>query len=76
MQKSFGRSLVAFIGGIIGIIYILNPGAGVIELIPDAFPVIGNLDEAAAIVLVLTAMRYFGFDLTKFFTGDKIDKKK
>jgi len=37
---------------IIGLIYLLNPGSGVIELIPDNIPIIGNLDEAAAAFLV------------------------
>lgn len=37
---------------IIGVIYLLNPTAGVIELIPDNLPLVGNLDEAAAALLV------------------------
>ncbi|WP_127716863.1 DUF1232 domain-containing protein [Halobacteriovorax sp. HLS] len=53
--------------GIIGLIYILNPTAGVIELIPDNIPLIGNLDEALAVVLVLGALRHFGIDITKIF---------
>jgi len=37
---------------IIGIIYLLNPTAGLLELIPDNLPVVGNLDEGAAALLV------------------------
>jgi len=38
--------------GIIGVGYILNPGLGVFELIPDSLPIIGNLDEGAAVVAI------------------------
>ena len=37
---------------LIGLIYLLNPTAGIIEIIPDNFPLIGNLDEGVAAVLV------------------------
>jgi uncharacterized membrane protein YkvA (DUF1232 family) len=33
-------------------IYILNPGMGVFELIPDNIPFVGNLDEAAMSILM------------------------
>ncbi|MCD6576897.1 MAG: DUF1232 domain-containing protein [Anaerolineaceae bacterium] len=32
----------------LSLIYLLNPTAGVIELIPDNLPLIGNIDEGAA----------------------------
>ncbi len=35
-----------------GIIYLLNPGMGIFELIPDNLPIIGNLDEGAATMLI------------------------
>ncbi len=62
--------------GILGLIYILNPTAGIIEIIPDAIPIIGNLDEAAAVTLILTSLRYFGVDLTSFFKRKKNEVKK
>jgi uncharacterized membrane protein YkvA (DUF1232 family) len=43
----------AVLGIALGILYLLNPTAGVLELIPDNIPLIGNLDEAAATTLVL-----------------------
>jgi uncharacterized membrane protein YkvA (DUF1232 family) len=69
-KKSPFKSLIALIGGVIGLIYLLNPTAGVIEIIPDNIPFIGNLDEAAAVVLILGSLRYFGIDLTKFMRRD------
>lgn len=58
---------------VIGLIYLINPTAGVIEIIPDVIPVVGNLDEAAAVLLVLNSLRYFGFDFTRFFMPIKKD---
>ncbi len=37
---------------LVGLIYLLNPTSGLIELIPDNFPLVGNLDEAAAGLLL------------------------
>ncbi len=51
-------SILSLILGIVGAIYLLNPSAGVFELIPDNLPIVGNLDEAAATLLVVNAVRY------------------
>ena len=53
--------------GIISLLYLLNIGAGFIELIPDFIPVIGNLDEAAAAVLLINYLRYLGYDVLSYF---------
>lgn len=45
------------VGAVIGAIYLLNPLAGIIELIPDNLPVLGNLDEAGAAVLVMAGVQ-------------------
>lgn len=60
-----------FLLGILSFIYLLNPTAGIFELIPDNIPIIGNLDEAAAMTLLLMALRYFGFDPADIFKPDK-----
>ena len=52
MKKNPLKTLGVATLGIIGIIYLLNPTAGILELIPDAIPITGNLDEAAAVALV------------------------
>ncbi len=58
------KSLGVAIAGVVSIIYVLNPTAGVLELIPDNIPVLGNLDEAAAIVIILSCLSYIGVELT------------
>lgn len=53
------NTIFTMLAGVIGAAYLLNIGAGVIELIPDNIPVVGNLDEAAATALVINALLYF-----------------
>lgn len=61
------NSVIVGAVGIISAIYLFNPTAGLIELIPDNIPVIGNLDEAAAAAMVISALAYFGVDLGRLF---------
>jgi hypothetical protein len=39
------RGFIVFCFGLISTMYLLNIGAGFIELIPDNIPLVGNLDE-------------------------------
>lgn len=41
--------------GVLIIAYLTNPTAGVIELLPDNMPFVGNLDEATAAFLLVWA---------------------
>lgn len=64
--------------GLLSLVYLINPGAGVFELIPDNLPIVGNLDEAAACAIILAAFRYYGVDLTAFLgrgVGNRSGKK-
>lgn len=70
-MKEKMKTFTALLGGILGLIYILNPTAGIIELIPDNLPFIGNLDEAAAVLLILGCLRRFNIDPTKYFNSKK-----
>ncbi len=60
------KSVVAVIG-ILAFVYLINPGFGIFEFIPDNIPLIGNLDEATATFLLLSALAYFGVDLWDVF---------
>jgi hypothetical protein len=53
----FGARALALLGAILGVMYLLNPGAGVFELLPDNLPFVGNLDEVGATMLVANAIR-------------------
>jgi uncharacterized membrane protein YkvA (DUF1232 family) len=47
------KDLLYLAGLAASLFYIANPGAGVVELIPDNLPFVGNLDEAAAVGLAI-----------------------
>lgn len=69
------KKIVVFIIGLLSVIYILNPTAGIFEIIPDNLPMVGNLDEAAAVALLLICLKYFGIDLPNIFRRDQDDDK-
>lgn len=64
------KNALVFLTGIIAAVYLLNPGAGIFEVLPDNLPFIGNLDEAAAAGLLIMCLKYFGIDLTRFLRRD------
>ena len=70
------KNLFVILLGIISLLYILNPTAGIFELIPDNLPFVGNLDEAGAAALLIMCLRYFGLDLTKIFQKPSKNNKK
>lgn len=55
---------IVYLLAIIGAVYLLNPSFGVFELLPDNLPIVGNLDEGGAALLV-----WYG--LVEFFEGRK-----
>ncbi|MEM9778149.1 MAG: hypothetical protein AAF902_26470 [Chloroflexota bacterium] len=54
--------IMVYLLSIVGLVYMLNPTAGIIELIPDVTPFVGNLDEGGAFLLL-----WYG--LLEFFEG-------
>jgi uncharacterized membrane protein YkvA (DUF1232 family) len=69
------KKFVIFCIGLLAALYILNPTAGVFEIIPDNLPLVGNLDEAAAVALLLMCLKYFGVDLPNIFRRNKDNDK-
>ena len=74
MKRTPLRTMWMIFCGLMSVIYLLNPGMGVFEIIPDSIPLIGNLDEAGAVILLMSVFRYFGIDLTKKFKSKKLNK--
>jgi uncharacterized membrane protein YkvA (DUF1232 family) len=60
------KHLIVISFGLVSAVYLFNPGAGIIDIIPDNIPVVGNLDEAAATLLLINCLAYFGLDLNHF----------
>lgn len=67
------RFLAAWTVAVVCAFYLLNPAGGRHELIPDAWRYWGNLDELLASVLLLSALRFFGVDVCRFFSGKERD---
>jgi len=66
------RSFVVWLVCITLAVYLMNPGAGVRELVPDSMPFVGNLDEAVAALILISGLRYCGLDIARFFSkGEK-----
>lgn len=72
MIKSFFVAVL----GLIAFAYLLNPSLGLFEIIPDVVPFVGNLDEGAAMTLLLMCLRYFGLDVTRIFWRKKTVNKE
>ena len=60
-NKTFYLMMAAVCG-----LYLIYPSLGVFELIPDAIPVVGSLDEAAATTGLLYSLNGLGW-LPSFF---------
>jgi hypothetical protein len=61
------RSLFVSLAGLLALLYLLNPSLGLFEFLPDNIPLLGNLDEASATMVLLGALRHHGLDLTRMF---------
>lgn len=51
--------------GVVAFVYLVNPTLGVFELMPDNLPLVGNIDEGGASLVLLAVARYYGIDLTR-----------
>ena len=47
--------------GVLCLIYLINPTAGVLELIPDNLPIVGNLDEVGAVMGMMMVLNNLGW---------------
>jgi uncharacterized membrane protein YkvA (DUF1232 family) len=67
------KKLFVGLAGVLVVLYLLNPTLGVFEFIPDNLPFVGNLDEAAASMVLIAAMRYFGWDVSDLFKSRTVN---
>lgn len=58
--------MVAIVGTLAAI-YLVNPTFGVFEFLPDNIPLLGNLDESTATLLLISALAFFGVKIPLFF---------
>lgn len=68
-EKTPLKSAIVGAVGVFGALYLLNPFGISLDTAFDNFPLIGNLDETTATLLLIASLRYFGIDLIEMFTG-------
>ncbi len=60
--------VAAWVCVVLSVLYLLNPDMGLVEFLPDNFPIVGNLDEVGATLLLLGCLDYLGIQLPGFVT--------
>lgn len=68
-MKKFGISILAFTS----FIYLLNPTAGIFELIPDNIPFVGNIDEGFAAFILYSCIEYLSGKKIGLFSKSSIN---
>mgnify|MGYP001567330172 CR=1 FL=1 len=53
------KNILVIILALLSVIYLLNPTAGIFEIIPDNIPFIGNIDEGFASFILYSSIEYF-----------------
>ena len=74
MRRLFKDMMVLFLGGF-ALIYLMYPSFGFFELIPDAIPFIGSIDEAGATILLMNVLNYYNIDVTNLFDNPRRKKR-
>lgn len=65
-MRSLKDLTVVALGGAAAL-YLVYPSLAIFELLPDALPIVGSIDEASATLILASAFRYFGVDLAHLF---------
>ena len=57
------KKVIAVLVACVSALYLINPTLGLFELLPDALPLIGNLDEAFFTLALVSALCALGLEL-------------
>lgn len=66
-QPTSAQKTFVVIVGALALLYLINPTLGVFEFLPDNIPFLGNVDEATATLLLISALAFFGIKIPLFF---------
>ena len=61
------KDISAILVGAMAVLYLINPTAGFLEFLPDNLPIIGNIDEAAAVLIIISVLQHFGIQVPTIF---------
>jgi uncharacterized membrane protein YkvA (DUF1232 family) len=77
LSKHGWPSWLVYVLAILGVLYLLNPTFGVLEFIPDNLPIIGNMDEGVATMLILAGIVELieGKKFRKTVNKEKVEKQ-
>ena len=75
MGRIFKEMIILGLAAVAGL-YLLNPTAGFLEFLPDNLPLLGNLDEATAVMILASTARYYGLDLTRLYRRSQNETRK
>jgi len=59
MKKKQTKKIIWAVIGLAGLVYLLNFSMGIFELLPDALPIVGHIDEFIATLAFLASFKYF-----------------
>ena len=65
-QPDWRHKLIAVVGLILSGLFLLNLGAGLVE-VPDVIPIIGNIDEVFASGVFFACLSQLGINLLPFY---------
>ena len=74
-MRLFKEMFIIFLAGFAAI-YLINPTAGFLELLPDNIPGFGNIDEGLATLILINTLNYYGIDLTNFYSRGNRSKRR
>ncbi len=74
MSRLLKEMVIVFLG-FFAVVYLMFPTLGVFELIPDAIPLVGSVDEAGATLILANVLSYYGIDLTRLFARREEDEE-
>ncbi len=57
------KKVAAVLVACVSVLYLINPTLGLFELLPDALPVVGNLDEAFFTLALVSALGALGLEI-------------
>jgi uncharacterized membrane protein YkvA (DUF1232 family) len=52
------KKLTAIVLALLSAVYLINPTAGVFELLPDVIPFVGNVDESLAAYVLYSSIEF------------------
>ena len=70
-QRGCAKDFLIVAIGVVAAVYVVWPSIFP-DFVPDIVPLIGQIDDDTAVLVILACFRYFGLDLTNVFGGLKM----